>query len=86
MKIISTQEHQAAGKTGVLELANDVDPRTLQLEGVSRIDLQPINADKALSRDALSYLGETPLTGNPAAIAALKASDLVICAWMSSRG
>jgi len=31
-----------------------------------------------LSRDPLAYLGETPLTGNPAAIAALKASDLVI--------
>lgn len=45
---------------------------------VSRIDLPPINADKALSRDALAYLGETPLTGNPAAIAALKASDLVL--------
>ncbi len=45
---------------------------------VSRVDLPPINADKALSRDALAYLGETPLTGNPAAIAALKASDLVI--------
>ena len=42
------------------------------------MDLPPINADKALSRDALAYLGETPLTGNPAAIAALKASDLVI--------
>lgn len=45
---------------------------------VSRVDLPPINAEKALSRDALSYLGETPLTGNHAAIAALKASDLVI--------
>ncbi|HVR54338.1 MAG TPA: 2,5-dihydroxypyridine 5,6-dioxygenase [Pseudorhodoferax sp.] len=45
---------------------------------VSRIDLPPVNADKALSRDALAYLGETPLTGNPAAIAALKASDLVL--------
>ncbi len=45
---------------------------------VSRVDLPPINADKALSRDALAYLGETPLTGNQAAIAALKASDLVL--------
>ena len=45
---------------------------------VSRIDLPPVNAHKALSRDALAYLGETPLTGNPAAIAALKASDLVL--------
>lgn len=45
---------------------------------VTRIDLPPINAEKALSRDALAYLGETPLTGNHAAIAALKASDLVL--------
>lgn len=45
---------------------------------VSRIDLPPVNAHRALSRDALAYLGETPLTGNPAAIAALKASDLVL--------
>ncbi len=45
---------------------------------VNRLDLQPINGEKAHSRDALSYLGTTPLTGNRAAIAALKASDLVL--------
>jgi 2,5-dihydroxypyridine 5,6-dioxygenase len=45
---------------------------------VNRLDLPPVNADKALSRDSLAYLGTTPLTGNPAAIAALKASDLVL--------
>lgn len=45
---------------------------------VSRVDLPPINAHRSLSRDPLAYLGETPLTGNPAAIAALKASDLVL--------
>jgi hypothetical protein len=32
----------------------------------------------AISRDALAYFGTTPLTGNHAAIAALKASDLVL--------
>jgi 2,5-dihydroxypyridine 5,6-dioxygenase len=37
-----------------------------------------VNAEKALSRDPLAYLGTTPLTGNEAAIAALKASDLVL--------
>ncbi|WP_321291488.1 2,5-dihydroxypyridine 5,6-dioxygenase, partial [Alcaligenes phenolicus] len=37
-----------------------------------------VNAEKALSRDSLAYLGTTPLTGNEAAIAALKASDLVL--------
>ena len=45
---------------------------------VNRLDLPPVNAEKSISRDALSYLGTTPLTGNRAAIAALKASDLVI--------
>ena len=45
---------------------------------VNRLDLPPVNADKALSRDSLAYLGTTPLTGNRAAIAALKASDLVL--------
>ena len=45
---------------------------------VNRLDLPPINAEKSLSRDPLAYLGTTPLTGNKAAIAALKASDLVL--------
>lgn len=45
---------------------------------VNRLDLQPVNGEKAHSRDALSYLGTTPLTGNRAAIAALKESDLVL--------
>jgi len=45
---------------------------------VNRLDLQPLNADKALSRDPLAYLGTTPLTGNTAAIAMLKESDLVL--------
>ncbi len=45
---------------------------------VNRLDLLPVNGEKALSRDALAYLGTTPLTGNHAAIAALKESDLVL--------
>jgi 2,5-dihydroxypyridine 5,6-dioxygenase len=45
---------------------------------VNRLDLPPVNGEKAFSRDSLAYLGTTPLTGNPAAIAALKASDLVL--------
>jgi 2,5-dihydroxypyridine 5,6-dioxygenase len=45
---------------------------------VNRLDLPPVNAEKALSRDALAYLGTTPLTGNRPAIAALKESDLVL--------
>ena len=38
---------------------------------VNRLDLPPVNADKALSRDPLAYLGTTPLTGNRAAIASM---------------
>ncbi len=45
---------------------------------VNRLDLPPVNGEKALSRDALAYLGTTPLTGNRAAIAALRESDLVL--------
>lgn len=45
---------------------------------VNRLDLPPVNAEKSLSRDSLAYLGTTPLSGNHAAIAALKASDLVL--------
>ncbi|WP_176157311.1 2,5-dihydroxypyridine 5,6-dioxygenase [Burkholderia multivorans] len=45
---------------------------------VNRLDLPPVNGDKAFSRDPLAYLGTTPLTGNRAAIAALQASDLVL--------
>jgi 2,5-dihydroxypyridine 5,6-dioxygenase len=45
---------------------------------VTRIELQPINAEKATSRDLMNYLGETPLTNNPVALAALKSSDLVL--------
>lgn len=45
---------------------------------VNRLDLPPVNGEKALSRDSLAYLGTTPLTGNRAAMAALKASDLVL--------
>ena len=45
---------------------------------VNRLDLLPVNGEKALSRDSLAYVGSTPLTGNNAAMALLKASDLVL--------
>ncbi len=71
MKIISAQEHQAATKTGVLELANDLDPRTLDLAGVTRIDLQfPAFTDGRaysqafLLRRRLGYAGELRATGD----------------------
>ncbi len=40
MKLLDANTHAAeASRADVLALANDVDPRTLQLEGVQRIDL-----------------------------------------------
>lgn len=45
---------------------------------VTRLELSPLNAEKSLSRDKTAYVGATPLAGNKTAIAALKASDLVI--------
>src|SRR5699024_5653822 len=51
-----------------------------QLKGavVNCLDLPPVNAEKALSRDPLAYLGTTPLTGNVPAIEMLKSSDMVL--------
>lgn len=45
---------------------------------VTRVDLPAVNAARSLSRDKTAYVGSTALTGNRAAIAALKASDLVL--------
>jgi 2,5-dihydroxypyridine 5,6-dioxygenase len=45
---------------------------------VNRLELPPINGERSLSRDKLAFVGTTPLTGNRAALAALKASDLVL--------
>jgi 2,5-dihydroxypyridine 5,6-dioxygenase len=45
---------------------------------VNRLDLQPVNGALAHSRDPLAYVGTTPLTGNPAAMALCKASDIVL--------
>ena len=71
MKIITAQEHQTAGKAGTLELANDVDPRTLDLTGVTRIDLQfPAFTDGRaysqafLLRRRLGFTGELRATGD----------------------
>ena len=71
MKIITAQEHQATSQTGVLALANDVDPRTLDLSGVTRIDLQfPAFTDGRaysqafLLRRRLRFAGELRATGD----------------------
>ncbi len=71
MKIITEQEHQAASKVNTLELANDVDPRTLDLNGITRIDLQfPAFTDGRaysqafLLRRRLRFAGELRATGD----------------------
>ncbi|WP_421851057.1 2,5-dihydroxypyridine 5,6-dioxygenase [Oricola sp.] len=45
---------------------------------VSELNLAPVNGEKALSPDKSGYVGKTPLEGNAAALACLKASDMVI--------
>ena len=71
MKIITAHEHQTADNTGVLELANDLDPRKLDLSGVTRIDLQfPAFTDGRaysqafLLRRRLGFAGELRATGD----------------------
>ena len=71
MNIITAQEHQAAGQAGALALANDVDPRTRDLSGVTRIDLQfPAFTDGRaysqafLLRRRLRFAGELRATGD----------------------
>ncbi len=71
MKIITAQEHQAATPAGVLPLANDVDPRTLDLSGITRIHLQfPTFTDGRaysqafLLRRRLHFAGELRATGD----------------------
>ena len=71
MNIITYPEHQAADTAGVLQLANDVDPRTLDLRGITRIDLQfPAFTDGRaysqafLLRRRLGFAGELRATGD----------------------
>ena len=71
MKIITAQEHQATAQNGVLQLANDIDPRKLDLSGITRIDLQfPAFTDGRaysqafLLRRRLSFAGELRATGD----------------------
>lgn len=71
MKIITAQEHSASPTTGVLTLANDADPRTLDLSGITRIDLQfPAFTDGRaysqafLLRRRLRFAGELRATGD----------------------
>ncbi|ARP95122.1 2,5-dihydroxypyridine 5,6-dioxygenase [Bordetella genomosp. 13] len=86
-KEVLTLSRLQAGQTVTILTGATTHPQTLstaliatQSLGaiVNRLDLPPVNGEKALSRDTLAYLGTIPLTGNQAAIAALKASDLVL--------
>ena len=75
------------GQTVTVLTSSDSHPQTLSTAIVAakqigaivnRLDLVTMNGELSLSRDKLSYFGTTPLTGNKAALAALKASDLVL--------
>jgi uncharacterized protein (DUF934 family) len=71
MKILSFQEHSTGADISTISLANDADPRTLQLEGVTRIDLHfPKFTDGRaysqafLLRRRLGFKGEIRATGD----------------------
>lgn len=76
-----------AGQTVTILTGSHTHPQTLRTaivaaQGagaiVNRLDLLPVNGATAHSRDPLAYVGSTPLTGNAAAMALCKASDLVL--------
>lgn len=86
-KEVLTLSRLERGQTVTILTSSSTHPQTLscaliatQSMGaiVNRLDLPPINGEKGFSRDSLAYLGTTPLTGNKAAIAALKNSDIVL--------
>ena len=71
MKIISTQDHATVESASLLALANDADPRTLDLTGVTRIDLvfPKFTDGRAYSqafllRRRLGFAGELRATGD----------------------
>ena len=70
MKIITAQEHHTVESPALLVMANDVDPRSLDLNGVTRIDLMfPKFTDGRaysqafLLRRRLGFAGELRATG-----------------------
>jgi len=86
-KQVLTLSRLAAGNTVTLLTGSHTHSQTLAAATAAvralgatatRVDLEPVNAGKSLSRDPLAYLGTTPLTGNRAAMAACLASDVVI--------
>ncbi|MFP1684540.1 2,5-dihydroxypyridine 5,6-dioxygenase [Alloalcanivorax sp. C16-1] len=86
-KQVLTLSKLQAGDIVTLLTSDGTHPQTLRTALVAlgqlgaranRLELPPVNGEKSLSRDPLAYLGTTPLSGNRAAIAALKESDLVL--------
>ncbi|MBM7333928.1 MAG: 2,5-dihydroxypyridine 5,6-dioxygenase [Alcanivorax sp.] len=86
-KQVLTLSQLKAGDIVTLLTSDGTHPQTLRTALVAlgqlgaranRLELPPVNGEKSLSRDPLAYLGSTPLSGNRAAIAALKESDLVL--------
>ena len=71
MKIMSFHDHSAGADTNIISMANDVDPREVSLEGISRIDLHfPKFTDGRaysqafLLRRRLGFKGEIRATGD----------------------
>jgi 2,5-dihydroxypyridine 5,6-dioxygenase len=84
---VLTLSNLKQGEVVTILTASDTHPQTLATAAmaarglgavVNRLDLPPVNGERSLSRDKLAFVGTTPLTGNRAALAALKASDLVL--------
>lgn len=76
-----------AGEQVTLLTSDDTDPQTLRTARtaalalgavVTQVVLPPMNGERSFSRDKTAYMGRTALTGNAAAMQALKHSDLVI--------
>lgn len=71
MKILSFNDHASDASGGTISLSNDVDPRTVSLDGVKRIDLHfPKFTDGRaysqafLLRRRLGFQGEIRATGD----------------------
>jgi uncharacterized protein (DUF934 family) len=71
MNILSAQDHQSPAAPAGITLANDVDPRSLDLQGITRIDLHfPKFTDGRaysqafLLRRRLGFAGELRATGD----------------------
>jgi len=72
MKIIEAKDHQSTeGQAGVLVLDNTLDPQTLSLEGITRVDLNSPKftdgraySQAYLLRRRLGFAGEIRATGD----------------------